>query len=146
MFRLVRVPLDPGALGEALARPGYGALVAFAGRVRDHNLGRRVLRLEYEAYEALALREGERIVRQVEEEFRVAAICHHRLGLLEVGETAVWVGAAAPHRREAFLACSRLLDEVKRSVPIWKREHYDGAVEWIHGGACCGTTLEEPSL
>jgi molybdopterin synthase catalytic subunit len=91
-----------------------------------------VLRLEYQAYETLARKEGERIVQAARKRFGVEVACMHRLGLLEPGEAAGWVGAAAPHRRTAFAACAHAMDEIKRRLPVWKREHYaDGEAEWV---------------
>src|SRR6185295_4468026 len=96
------------------------------------------LRLEYEAYETLACREGERILREAMEAYPVRAMaCVHRLGGLEVGECALWIGVASAHRREAFLACSQALEEIKARLPIWKREHYaDGNAEWVGCAGC----------
>ncbi len=133
MFQLTRAPLDAAALRARLAHPDCGACVAFEGWVRNRNEGRAVLRLEYEAYPALAVKEGERILQEALRDFPIkAAHCVHRLGLLEIGETAVWIGAVSPHRQAAFAACEWLIAAVKHRVPIWKREHYaDGGCEWI---------------
>ncbi len=101
--------------------------------MRDNNEGKPVLRLEYTAYEKLAEREGTRIVLDAVARFGLlAAACVHRIGTLEIGETAVKVWAAAAHRGAAFAACSFIIDEVKASVPIWKRESYgDGQQAWV---------------
>ena len=146
MFALTHEPIDMEALRARLADPGCGASVCFEGWIRNRNQGREVLRLEYEAYEPLALKEGERILREARERFGVVAVhCVHRLGLLEIGEAAVWIGVAAPHRREAFAACGHVIDEIKRWVPIWKREHYaDSVAQWIHGSACLSGHGDEP--
>ena len=110
-----------------------GALVAFDGIVRDHNEGRSVVALEYTAYVALATREGERIVRDAIERFGLlAASCIHRTGALAIGDVAVRVWASAAHRTAAFAGCAFIIDEVKASVPIWKRETYvDGKPRWV---------------
>ena len=144
MFSLTHAKLDIEALRASVARPDCGACVSFEGWVRNHNEGRSVLRLEYEAYPALALKEGSRILSMAQELFRVEAVrCVHRLGALEIGEAAVWVGAASPHRREAFEACSYVIEEVKRTVPVWKREHYaEGEMEWV-GCAGCSASHED---
>ena len=93
--------------------------------MRDHNEGRRVRQLEYEAFEPLAIKEGERIIAEAVARFGVEhAACVHRIGELEIGEMAVWVGVSARHREEAFRACRYIIDEVKHRVPIWKKEHY----------------------
>ena len=137
MFRLTSESLVAAELARALDNPAFGACVSFEGRVRDHNRGRPVLRLEYQAYPALAVKEGERILREVRERFQVEVIGVHRFGMLELGDVAVWVGAASPHRRAAFAACAQAMDEIKRRLPIWKREQYaDGEAEWVHCAAC----------
>ena len=130
MFRITHEPLHENLLRAEHAAGGY---VSFIGRVRDHNEGRAVLRLEYEAYEELAVAEGERILRQASQQFEIlAAACRHRVGSLEVGDAAIQVEVAAAHRREAFEACQFIVDEVKARVPIWKKEHYaDGNSGWI---------------
>lgn len=126
-FSLSPAAIDPAVLAASLANSGAGACVTFEGRVRDSNEGRGVRSLEYEAYEALAAKEGERVIDEARERFPIlAASCVHRVGLLEVGEVAVWVGVLAAHRGEAFEACRFIIDEVKERVPIWKREHYAG--------------------
>jgi molybdopterin synthase catalytic subunit len=138
MFRLTNKPIDAAALRAELENAAAGACVAFEGIVRNHNDGRSVLRLEYEAYPALANKEGEDIVRAALEKFGIlGAACVHRVGPLEIGGMAVWVGVAAAHRGAAFDACRYIIDEVKRRVPIWKREFYaDGTVEWVGCAGC----------
>ena len=137
-FRFSSVPIDAGRERDALADPCCGGYASFEGWVRDHNDGRRVLRLDYEAYEALALREGERIVREALQRFGVNnAACVHRTGELALGEMAVWVGVAAAHRAEAFAACRWIIDEIKHRLPIWKKEHYvDGDSGWVNCERC----------
>ena len=137
-FRFSSAPIDAGRESDALADPACGGYASFEGWVRDHNDGRRVLRLDYEAYEALALREGERIVREALQRFGASrATCVHRIGELALGETAVWVGVSAAHRAEAFAACRWIIDEVKHRVPIWKKEHYvDGDSGWVNCERC----------
>jgi molybdopterin synthase catalytic subunit len=102
--------------------------------VREQHAGRAVLRLDYQAYDALALKEGECILDEVRARFEIVdARCEHRVGTLELGDVAVWIGVSAAHRDAAFAACRYLIDEIKRRVPIWKREHYaDGDSGWIH--------------
>ncbi len=136
-FALADRPVDTRALRESLADPGCGGYAAFEGWVRDHNEGRRVRRLEYEAYPDLALAEGTRVVAEAMERFSVNARCVHRTGDLAVGDLAVWVGVSGAHRDEAFQACRYIIDEIKRRVPIWKKEHYtDGTAEWVNCVAC----------
>jgi len=140
-FEFSRTPIQPEALRARLADPACGGYAAFEGWVRDHNEGERVRRLEYEAFEALALREGERILAEARARFGVTrAACVHRVGELAVGELAVWVGVSAPHRDEAFRACRYIIDEVKRRLPIWKKEHYaSGDSGWVNCERCAGS-------
>jgi len=134
LFTLSESPLDPALCAASLRSPHAGAYVSFEGRVRDTDAGRTVAALEYEAYPALALVEGERIIREALKTV-IDARCVHRVGRLAVGDIAVWIGVIAAHRDEAFRACRFIIDEVKRSVPIWKKEHYeDGASEWVGMG------------
>ncbi|HEY2276011.1 MAG TPA: molybdenum cofactor biosynthesis protein MoaE [Steroidobacteraceae bacterium] len=137
-FRFTRVPIDVATLRTALADPACGGYAAFEGWVRDHNEGQRVERLEYEAYEPLAVREAERIVAEAVARFGVAhACCAHRVGDLRIGELAVWVGVSAPHRDEAFRACRYIIDEIKHRLPIWKKEHYvSGDSGWVNCERC----------
>ena len=138
MFRIASEAIDGGMLKEALADDTCGGFVAFEGWVRDHHEGRRVTGLDYEAYEALAVSEGEKILAEAREKFGAAKVaCVHRVGSLAIGDMAVWVGAAAPHRDEAFAACRYVIDEVKLRVPIWKKEHYvEGEAEWVNCARC----------
>lgn len=133
-FQLTTTPIDLAALQCALADPRAGACATFEGWVRDHNDGRPVRSLEYEAYPLLAEKEGARILAEAHEKFAIIeAVCVHRTGHLQIGEMAVWVGVSAAHRGAAFDACRYLIDETKARVPIWKKEHYaDGASEWIN--------------
>ena len=133
-FRFSDIALDTQALRAELADPGCGGYAAFEGWVRDHNEGQRVTRLEYEAFAPLALREGARVIDEARERFGLRqALSVHRLGALELGAIAVWVGAAAAHRDEAFRACRYIIDEVKHRLPIWKKEHYaSGDSGWVN--------------
>ena len=110
-----------------------GAVVIFEGVVRNHNEGRAVLSLEYEAMESLATKEGSRIIEEALEKFDVhSADCIHRVGHLQIGDIAVRVVVSASHRKDAFAACQYIIDEVKSRVPIWKKEHYEnGSSAWI---------------
>ena len=137
-FTFSSVPLDPERHRAELADPGAGGYASFEGWVRDHNEGRRVERLEYEAFEALAIKEGERIVAEAVARFGVSrAACVHRVGSLDIGDLAVWVGVSSAHRGEAFAACRYIIDEVKHRVPIWKKEHYtDGDSGWVNCERC----------
>jgi molybdopterin synthase catalytic subunit len=133
-FSVSRIALRPDELARALAHPACGALVTFEGRVRNHQDGRDVQKLEYESYESLAVKEGERILAEARVRFEIAAVaCAHRVGVLDVGDLAVWVGVSAHHRDAAFAACRYVIDEVKSRVPIWKKEFYaTGDSGWVN--------------
>jgi molybdopterin synthase catalytic subunit len=138
--RVQTTPIDPADLVAVVSAPDRGAVATFAGVVRDHNLGRRVLRLEYHAYEPMADREIAAIAAEAGARFPGTCVAIvHRLGVLEVGEISVLVAAAAPHRREALAACAWAIDEVKSRAPIWKKEHGEGGASWLEGpGDCAG--------
>ena len=133
-FRLADAAIDPDAERRGLGDAAAGACVMFEGWVRDHNEGRTVVRLGYQAYAPLARAEGEAILAEAVARFGLRqAGCVHRTGTLAIGELAVWVGVSAGHRGAAFDACRWIIDEVKRRVPIWKNEHYaDGESGWLH--------------
>ena len=129
---LTEVPLDLTALLAEIAAPERGGIVTFLGLVRDHHDGRRVLRLEYSAYAPMAEAECARIVADAEGQWPVRVALRHRVGLLQVGDSAVAIAAAAEHRAQAFEACRYLIEELKRRVPIWKKEVYaDGSAQWV---------------
>ena len=133
-FRIADAPFEIGPLRERMLHDRAGAFAAFEGWVRDHNEGRAVHGLRYEAYIELAEVEGERIVAEALARFdAIEACCVHRVGDLAIGELAVWAGASAAHRAAAFDACRWIVDEVKARVPIWKHERYaDGEAGWLH--------------
>jgi len=133
-FEFAPTPIDAVRCAEPLASPAAGGFAVFEGRVRDVNEGRTVTSLEYEAFEALAVAEGARIVADaVRRHGATLARCVHRTGRLAVGDVAVWVGVSAPHRAEAFAACREIIDAVKHRLPIWKKEHYaDGDSGWVN--------------
>ena len=121
---------------EAAADPvGPGAVITFVGVVRNANAGRRVLRLEYEGYEPLAVRALERIGREVGDRWKVRLAVHHRLGTLEIGEASVMIAVASPHRADAFAACRYVIERIKQIVPIWKHEFFEGGDVWIEGAS-----------
>lgn len=133
-FRVSATPLDPERLKAALSASAAGACVCFEGWVRNHNDGESVQALEYEAHEALAAREGQRILDEAAARFSLhTAAAEHRTGYLAIGDCAVWVGVTSSHRGEAFEACRYIIDELKARLPIWKKEHYvDGQSGWIN--------------
>jgi molybdopterin synthase catalytic subunit len=133
-------PVDLGSLVARVSAPEHGGVATFVGLVRDHHGGRHVLRLEYSAYGSMAEAECVRIVEEAERRWPVRVALEHRIGALAIGDVAVAVAAAGAHREEAFAACRFVIEEVKRRVPIWKKEFYaDGTVEWVGaGGALVG--------
>ena len=133
-FAIADAPFEIAPLRARLLRAEAGAYASFEGWVRDHNEGRRALGLRYEAYVALAEAEGARIVDEALARFAIAdAACVHRVGDLDVGDLAVWVGVSAAHRDAAFAACRWIIDETKARVPIWKHERYaEGDAAWLH--------------
>ncbi len=137
-FRFTTTPIDTTAGRAALLDGSAGGYVSFEGWVRDRNEGLEVQRLEYEAFETLAIKEGERIVAEALDRFPIKhALCLHRVGELGIGEMAVWVGVSSEHRAEAFEACRYVIDAVKHRVPIWKKEHYvNGDGGWVNCERC----------
>jgi sulfur-carrier protein adenylyltransferase/sulfurtransferase len=144
-FRFSRTAIDVAFLRAELADPACGGYTSFEGLVRNHNEGLSVRHLEYEAFEPLAVKEGERIVAEAIKRFGIEhAACVHRIGDLAIGDMAVWVGASARHRDEAFRACRYIIDEVKHRVPIWKKEHYEnGDSGWVNCERCAMPTQEQ---
>jgi len=140
----VALRTEPLSIDEVLAyvrHDGAGAVCFFLGDVRDANDGRAVVKLEYEAYAPMAIAEMKRIANELASEIagvRLAVV--HRVGALDVGETAVICAASAPHRDEAYRACRALIDRVKARVPIWKREHGPEGAYWVgwHDARCTG--------
>ncbi|MFZ0888661.1 MAG: molybdenum cofactor biosynthesis protein MoaE [Candidatus Binataceae bacterium] len=129
---IVREPIDLKALEKAVADPGAGATVTFVGTTRIDNAGRRVIRLEYEAYEPMALGEMRRIAEEAGRRLRITRIAiTHRIGAVEIGEVSVAIAVSAPHRGAAFDACRLAIDRLKEIVPIWKKEYFDGGEVWI---------------
>ena len=137
LLHLTTDRLDPAAVAAlvTLGEPGRdGAVVTFVGAVRRDNAGRRVVRLEYEAFEPLAIKALGRIAGEAAEYWPAARLAvHHRLGVLEPGEASTVIAAASPHRAEAFQACRYAIERVKQIAPIWKREVFEGGEAWIEG-------------
>jgi len=131
-FVISEQPLDPCAIEASLAAPGAGAVVSFAGRVRDHARGRDVVKLEYDAYPEMAERVFAEISAEAKERFEIADVTiHHRSGTLQVGEISVVVAVSAAHRGPAFDACRYVIDNLKQRVPIWKKEYGPDGATWI---------------
>lgn len=135
--RLVREPIDAAALAREVASPAHGAILLFLGVVREVNDGRGVTGIEYSAYEAMAQRELEAIASEAVTRFGSSAVAiEHRLGELGVEDASVGIAVAHAHRDTAYALSRWVIEELKRRVPIWKREHYlDGTREWVdpHG-------------
>jgi molybdopterin synthase catalytic subunit len=137
-FRFTETAIDTHSARGELQTVSAGGYVSFEGWVRDLNEGQEVTRLEYEAFQELAVKEGDRIVAEALRRFPIKnALCIHRVGSLDLGDMAVWVGVSAAHRGEAFDACRFIIDEVKHRVPIWKKEHYrSGDSGWVNCERC----------
>jgi len=139
LFGIGTTPLVLEALIAAVTERGDatgsdGAVTTFLGIVRNHNVGRRVHHLEYEAYEPLALRAFDRINVEIEARWPdVRLALHHRIGRIEIGGASVAIAAASPHRGHAFSACRYAIERVKQIAPIWKREFFEGGDVWIEG-------------
>src|SRR4051812_35778804 len=134
VFAVTGDPLDPAAVAALVARRGDGAIATFVGLVRDHNVGRRVLWLDYEAFEPLALRAFERIGEEAALKWRdVRLAIHHRTGGVAIGEGRGAVAAASPPPAGAFAPPPYALERVKQIAPIWKHEHFEGGEVWIEG-------------
>jgi molybdopterin synthase catalytic subunit len=127
-------PLSVDEVRAAVSDPSAGGIALFAGTVRDHDRGRGVVRLSYTAHPS-AVAELRQVAEKVAAAFEVSALAAvHRVGDLDVGELAVVVAVACPHRSDAFDACRTLIDELKASVPIWKHQRFgDGTSEWVNG-------------
>jgi molybdopterin synthase catalytic subunit len=133
-FELTTETIDVGEVARRVVAPACGATVTLDGYVREWTRGRRTLYLVYEAYAPMALAEMRRLGSEAHARFDIAHLgIVHRIGKLEIGETSVVVSVSAPHRRAAFEACEWAIRELKRTVPIWKKEFYEGGEVWIEG-------------
>lgn len=133
-FELTTESLNIGEIARRVVPSNCGAIVTLDGFVRQWTKGKETLYLEYEAYQPMALREMEKLIKSAKEQFEIENVgIVHRLGKLEIGETSVVISVAAPHRRAAFAACEWLIKELKRTVPIWKKEYFVGGDVWIEG-------------
>ena len=137
-MRVTADKINPDQLRDELIDDAAGGYVGFEGWIRNHNEGEDVSRLEYEVYEPLAIKEGQKVVDEAMRKFPILhAECVHRSGMLEIGECAVWVGVSAAHRDEAFRACRYIIDQVKVRLPIWKKEYYaNGDSGWVNCERC----------
>jgi len=137
IFEITREPIDKLGLERRLITGAAGAVVTFDGVVRDHNKGRRVVSLQYEAYEPMAVKEMRRLGAEVRERWpeveRIGVI--HRFGELKISESSVVIVVTSAHRRVAFEACRYAIDRLKQTVPIWKKEIFEDGEEWVEGQA-----------
>lgn len=132
MSYLTDSPIDPQALVRQVMRPSDGAYVLFEGVVRNHHEGKSVQSIFYDAYRPMAEKEIAKIVTAVEGEYPAVAVAViHRLGLLQVGDASIAIVCSSPHRGESFAACRALIDRIKETVPIWKKERGPGGEEWV---------------
>lgn len=145
MFEVTREPLDPQRAVAAVRRDEDGAVALFLGVVRNHNQGRRVLYLEYDAYPAMAVRKMEEVAAEVRARWPVDGVAIlHRIGRLEIGEASLVVAVSSAHRKEAFQACHYAVDRVKQIVPVWKKEVWEGGEEWVEGSVVPVPEAAEP--
>lgn len=132
MIEITYQPLDPESITNQVRKDTNGAVVTFLGTTRDNFEGKRVLKLEYEAYEEMALKKLEEVRQEVRAEFGIDDVAiSHRIGPVDIGQISLVVAVASPHRKEAFLACHKVVDRVKEIVPIWKKEVYEDGSRWV---------------
>jgi molybdopterin synthase catalytic subunit/molybdopterin converting factor small subunit len=138
VFELSATPLDAARAGQRVAHASCGAICTFVGATREHSRGQRVVRLEYEAFEAMTGPEMQRIFERCRVDLgadrgarALRMLCLHRIGVVGVGEPSVVVAVASPHRELAFRACRYLIDELKATLPVWKKEVYEGGEHWV---------------
>ena len=135
-LRLTSAPIDVAAVLAEVADERAGAVATFLGTTRVHSRGRTVRRLEYEAYVGMAEQEMARIARDLEDRYDLCSVAiHHRVGSVRIGETSVAIAVSAPHRQDALAACKEAIDTLKETVPLWKKEVYEGGEEWIGRGS-----------
>ena len=132
LIYLTEDPLEANAVISLVAGPSQGGLNVFIGAVRDQTKGKKVQRLEYEAYAPMAVSEMKKIAQQVNQKWPESTIAiHHRIGTLAIGESAVIIAVATPHRDQAFAACKFAIDTLKEQVPIWKKEVFEDGEVWV---------------
>jgi MoaE-MoaD fusion protein len=135
-FRVTEEPLSLEAVAAEVADEGAGAIATFTGTVRRHSRGREVVHLEYEAYTEMAEEVMAQIARDLEARYDLCAVAiHHRVGRLEIGEASVTIAISAAHRQDALAACKDAIDRLKETVPLWKKEVYEGGEEWLGRGS-----------
>lgn len=137
---IITAPIDLNALVAKVASPKAGGIATFLGVVRDNSLGRKVLHLFYEAYPPMAIKEMARVEAEVRQRWEIEAIAiTHRIGKLEIGEASVAIAVSSAHRKEAIEACHFAIDLLKKTVPVWKKEYWQGGEVWIENAE--GSTI-----
>jgi molybdopterin synthase catalytic subunit len=132
MYEITEHTIETQRVIQAVTCPEAGAINVFIGTVRNHSLGKDVVKLEYEAYDSMALKKMQELVAMASQQWPIkAAAIIHRKGSLQIGDVAVAIAVACPHRAEAFAACQWLIDNLKKVVPIWKKEHYANGSIWV---------------
>ena len=132
MIQLISTPIDVAKVIQSVDSDEAGAVDIFIGTVRNQTGERRVVRLEYEAYEAMALNEMKKLAEEVQQRWPVKKLAiHHRQGVLQIGDIAVVIAVSTPHRQAAFEACKYAIDTLKQTVPIWKKEVFEDGEEWV---------------
>ena len=134
MIRIVEEAIDREEVIESVSSPGAGAVVTFDGTVRDNARGKEVTHLFYEAHPEMAVKEMEKIRSRAGDKWPLEAVSIvHRIGRMEIGESSVFIAVSSPHRKDAFDACRFIIDTLKTTVPIWKKEHYRDGEVWVEG-------------
>jgi molybdopterin synthase catalytic subunit len=132
MIEITDQPIDVQKIISAASRKEAGAVNTFIGTVRNNTSGNKVIRLEYEAYEPMAISEIQKIIDRTMEQWKLTGFAvSHRVGILQPGEIAVVVAVSTPHRKDSFAACQFIIDTLKQTVPIWKREFFENGDEWV---------------
>ncbi len=132
MIELTYEPLDPERITRQVCKDSNGAVVTFLGTTRDHFEGKRVVRLDYEAYEEMAVKKMAEVRQELQARYGIEDIAiSHRIGTVDIGQISLVIAVASPHRKEAFDACHEAVDRIKQIVPIWKKEVYEDGSRWV---------------
>lgn len=132
MIKITEYPLNPDNIISTVYDDGAGGVSVFIGTVRSSTKNKKVVKLEFETYLNMAIKEIEKIIEQAKEKWPISHMAiHHRIGMLTIGEIAVVIAVSSPHRKEAFAACEYAIDTLKETVPIWKKEVFEDGEEWV---------------
>ncbi|MGG1216906.1 molybdenum cofactor biosynthesis protein MoaE [Priestia endophytica] len=132
LFEIVREPIEPNKVMEKVMRREAGAVITFIGTVREFTKGKRTLKLEYDAYDKMAVKMLEKIGKEIEEKWGdVKVAITHRIGMLDILDIAVVIAVSTPHRRDAYEANEYAIERIKQIVPIWKKEFWEDGEQWI---------------